>query len=477
MYLFLCIILIVALIILVITIRTIRFKPKSIIGVYSESFAIDTDKAAASLSEMIKCKTVSNVDKINEDSREFDRFRELLPSLFPRVYERCENIEVSDRAILIRCKGSTSENPAVFMAHYDVVPAVEEDWRYPAFSGQIAENSVWGRGALDTKSTLNAIMYALEELMADGFVPNRDIYLAFGSDEEINGHGASDIVDYFERNGIEPSFVLDEGGAVVRDIFPGVSKEAALVGIAEKGILNVEFCANSTGGHSSTPPAQNPIGLLSKTCVKILKKTFRMNISPAAMAMFDNLAPHSDLFYRIVFSNLWLFSPVLNYITKKSGGEMNALVRTTIAFTQMMGSRGMNVLPSEAKLIANIRINPGDTTETVIKHLEKCCSKDVSVKMLYGTDPSVISDIETTAFSDIKKCIEQTWKGVIVAPYLMVGCSDSRHWGRISNKVYRFSPIELIGDERGTIHAKNEHIPIPTIKKAVEFYFRILKLC
>lgn len=460
----------------VIFIRALRFKPEKRVQKNVDEIFTDTDRAVHSLCEMIKCKTVSYNDKALEDEGEFNRFKNILPILFPNVYKTCEFQEVSDRALLFKWNGQRSDAPTVLMAHYDVVSVTEEGWEKPAFDAIIENGVIWGRGALDTKATLNGILSAVEVLIKEGFVPQNDVYMAFGGDEEVNGHGAKDIVEYFKERNIVPGIVVDEGGAVVNNVFPGVNSPCALIGIAEKGMLNVEYSVKGGGGHSSSPLAHTPVGRLSSACVKIEGSPFKFHITPPARKMFDTLARHSGFAYRLIFANLWLFAPILNIITKSSGGELNALVRTTIAFTQMEGSKGMNVIPPYAKMVSNHRIIPGETTESVISRIRNKVKDDnVEIRMINGMNPSRVSVTDGEAWERLCKATSETWNDAIVSPYLMLACSDSRHWGEISDKVYRFSAMALTKEERGLIHGNNERIPISTVAKTVEFYIRLIK--
>lgn len=464
------------LLILILVIRALCFKPAENAFEKSEDVFVNSAAATENLAEMIKCKTVTDRNKELEDEAEFEKFKALLPKLFPNVFTNCEYEEVSDRAILIRWRGEKSESPTVLMAHYDVVGAAEEKWDKPAFLGILENGVLWGRGTLDTKATLNGILTASEELIKNGFKPKNDIYMAFGGDEEINGHGAPDIVNLFVERNITPGVVIDEGGAVVEGVFPGVKEQCALIGIAEKGMLNVEYSVSGGGGHASSPAPHTPVGKLSRACVLMENKPFKFRISAPAAKMFDKLARHSTFLYRLIFANLWLFSPVLNILTKKTGGELNAIVRTTTAFTQMEGSKGMNVIPPYAKMVSNHRIIPGETVEDVVGRIRKITQKcGVEVNVINGMNPSRISVTEGEAFERISAAISETWQGTIVSPYLMVACSDSRHWGKISDKVYRFSAMALSKEERATIHGNNERIPVATIAKTVEFYTRIIK--
>lgn len=465
-----------ALLIMILVVRALCFKPEKKASESSEPIFVDSARATENLREMIKCKTVSDRNKELEDEAEFKKFKELLPKLFPNVFSKCEYEEVGNRAILIRWRGEKNDSPTVLMAHYDVVSVAEEKWDKPAFSGILENGVLWGRGTLDTKATLNGILTASEELIKNGFVPKNDIYMAFGGDEEINGHGAPDIVNLFVERNIIPGVVIDEGGAVVEGVFPGVKEQCALIGIAEKGMLNVEYSVSGGGGHASSPAPHTPVGKLSSACVRMENKPFKFRISAPAKKMFNTLARHSTFLYRLIFANLWLFSPVLNILTKKTGGELNAIVRTTTAFTQMEGSKGMNVIPPYARMVSNHRIIPGETMDGAVGRIRKITEKcGVEVNVINGMNPSRISVTEGEAWDRLSSAISNTWQGAIVSPYLMVACSDSRHWGRISDKVYRFSAMALSKEERATIHGNNERIPVETIAKTVEFYTRIIK--
>ena len=460
----------------VIIIRTLAFVPKDTESTLISAEEVNIDKALSDLAEMIRCKTVSDVDRKNEDENEFIKFKKLLPKLFPNIFAKCEYEEVTDRGLLFRYRGKSSDSPLVLMAHFDVVSVEEDQWEKPPFYAVYEDEVLWGRGTLDTKGTLNGAMQALEQLILSGFTPENDIYLAFAGDEEVNGYGASSIVDLFEKRNITPAAVIDEGGAVVKKVFPGVSKPCAVIGIAEKGMLNAEFSFSGNGGHASSPKPHTPVGKLSQACVNVESKPFKYRVCEATALMLDTLARHSSFVYRMIFSNLWLFGPVLNMIGKKNGGELNAIVRTTCAFTQMEGSKGMNVIPPHARMVANLRILPGETTESALEYLKKTVNNDeVAVKKISGMDPSRISTIKTAGWEKLVNAVSSTWPEAIVSPYLMVACSDSRHWGRISDKVYRFSAMALSSEERASIHGNNERIKKETVKKTVEFYLRLIK--
>lgn len=462
----------------ILLIRGVTFKPKAMPVTESEKIEFDTDAPIEALQKLVRCKTVSYYDSALEDDVEFEKLIALLPELYPNVFKTCSFDRLPDRALLFRWPGNSSQNPSVMMAHYDVVPVEEKDWQKPPFEGIIEDGVMWGRGTLDTKATFNGVLSAAEHLISNGFVPQNDIYFAFSGGEEVNGKGASNVVDYFEEKGIELALVLDEGGAVVENVFPGVKAPCGLIGIAEKGMMNVTFSVESGGGHASAPLPHTPIGLLSQACCKIENSPFPMHVTKPAAEMFDTLGRHSNFLYKVIFANFGLFKGVLDMISKKSGGEMNALLRTTVAFTQASGSQAPNVIPPQASMTANLRLNPQDTVDSALERLKKTVGDD-RVKITLGShmNPSRVSQTDSDGWKKVASAVANNWPGCVVSPYLMVQCSDCRHYGRISDKVYRFSAMDMTSEERKTIHGNNERIRLESINKAVEFYIRLMRQC
>ena len=462
----------------VILIRAAAFKPKAQPGDAPEAITFDRDAAINALQQLVQCKTISYNDHSLEDDAEFQKLIDLLPGLYPNVFKACSLQQLPDRALLFRWPGKTDKAPAVMMAHYDVVPVDEDKWEKPAFAGIIEDGILWGRGTLDTKATFNGVLSAANHLIAEGFVPENDIYFAFSGGEEVNGNGAPNIVKYFVDNGIQPAIIVDEGGAVVENVFPGVKAPCGLIGIAEKGMMNVCYTARSGGGHASAPPVKTPVTTLANACRSVIKHPFKMHITKPAAEMFDTLGRHSSFALKIVFANLWLFKPVLDLICRMSGGELNALVRTTTAFTMMEGSNARNVIPPEAKLISNMRLNPADTVTSATEYLKKSVGDDsVEITVLESFEPSPISETGCDSWNKVAAAVSETWPGCIVSPYLMVQCSDSRHYRDLSRHVYRFSAMDLTAEERKTIHGNNEKIRLESICRATEFYIRLMKKC
>lgn len=462
----------------VLLLRAARFVPAPSPARQREEVDFDADRAIRSLAELVKCRTVSYADHSLEDEGEFEKLIGLLPELYPHVWETCPLLRLEDRGLLFTWKGRGDGNPAVLMAHYDVVPVEPENWEHDPFSAKIIDGVMWGRGTLDTKVTFNGILSAAEELIARGYQPENDVYFAFSGQEEINGLGAVHIVDWFKEHGVVPELVLDEGGAVVQDVFPGVKEPCGLIGIAEKGMLNLEYSVVSGGGHASAPPPHTPVGRLAMACEKVEAHPFQFHLTKPAAEMFDTLGRRSGFLYRMIFANLGVFAPVLDLITRKSGGELNALLRTTVAFTQMQGSKAPNVIPPSAAMVSNIRLNPADSVDGAVEYIRSVIG-DESVKLTVGDhmEPSPISRTDCVGWERVARAVEDTWQGCIVAPYLMVQCSDSRHYRDLSDRVYRFSAADLTKEERGTIHGNNERIRLETVRRAVEFFIRVMLQC
>ena len=473
-----CIAVLFLLFLIVIVARACAFKPEPEQKVEGNPFPVDADAAADHLRSMIRLKTVSNVDERRVDQAEFEAFQTLLQTLYPKVYAACEYQRAGRHGILLKWPGRSAAAPAVLMAHYDVVPADGEGWEQPPFEGVIKNGELWGRGALDTKNTLLGVMEAAESLIGRGFTPENDVYLAFGGDEECMGGDAPAIVDELERRGVRPAFVLDEGGAIVEKVFPGVRQPAALIGIAEKGSAFVDLTARGKGGHASAPPARQSVGVLARALDRLASHPMPFVMTPPAQQLFDVMGRHSTFAYKLIFANLWCFRPILDLICKKSGGELNALVRTTCALTRLSGAEAYNVLPNESRAGANLRVICGETVEGARRRMEAVIAdSDVSVTVADGNDPSPVSPAGGEPWERLSAAIRQTYPGVLVAPYLMLACSDSRHYCRICDNVYRFSGMPMSKEQRGMIHNRNERIPLAQLPDLVAFYGRVLERC
>ena len=467
------IILLIALI-AVMVFNAVRFKaadngPRTV-----EDVKVNGDRAQQNLSTLIKFETVSNADYDKTDKAVFAAYRAKLKELYPNVTAASEYKELGNTAMLFKIKGKSSENPSVLMSHYDVVPVEEDRWQHPPFCGEIIDGVLWGRGAIDTKITMVGIMEALEDLLADGFLSENDLYLSFGGDEEVGGISAPAVVDYMEANGIKPALVLDEGGAVVDGVFPGVNKPIAVIGIGEKGIAQVEFTATSSGGHSSTPPVHTAVGKLAKTIVNMENKPFKAQVTEPVAGLFRKVGPHSPFALRMVFGNMWLFKGLLGRLASVLGGEINAMMRTTVAATMAQGSKQHNVLPNVATANVNVRLLNNVNQQQAQAHFNSVCEKDVTCRFISYQDASPYASTESEAWHKVEKAVGDTWRDAIVSPYLMLAGSDSRRFSRICRDVYKFSAMALSKEERGLIHNDNERIAVEKIDQCVEFFHRLI---
>jgi len=460
-------------IVILVIVRTINFKPVDIPEM-RKRHEFDEKRVVDSLSKMLQFKTVSNVDSSLINHAEFEAFRAFLKSHYPLINEQAQYSE-HKAGVLFHIKGESSENPTVLMSHYDVVP-VMEGWQEDPFSGRINHETVYGRGALDTKSSLNAVMESVEYALSQGKKFRNDLYLAFSGDEEVFGPSAPAIVDYFKNHDIKPYLVLDEGGAIVSNMFPGVKKKVAVIGIAEKGFMNLKLTAVSKGGHASTPPKHTPITDLSKAALKLNNHpSFKLKLTPPVKALFATIAPYSKSFgIKMLFANLWLFTPVVKLIAKLSGGEFLSMFKTTQAFTLASGSDAINVLPSSASFGVNYRLRPQETSEEVIHRIKKIIhNPNISIEVIVACEASKTS-LTDDAFKMVEKAITRTWTDVIPSPYLMVATSDSRHYHEICEHVYKFSPMDVSKKDLGKIHGFDEDISIENIINGTNFYLNLI---
>lgn len=456
-----------------------------------EPIRADSSEVAERLAGMIRCKTVApaSAEKAGEEEPGYDDFiklRSLIKEFYPLTHEQLEHEVVNDHSLLYRWPGRSSDKPMLLMAHYDVVPADDRQWSKPPFGGMIEDGVLWGRGAIDTKITFCAIFEAAEALLATGFKPAQDIYFAFGHDEETMGTGAPAIVEVLKVRGIRPEMVLDEGGAIVNNIFPGVKEPIAVVGMAEKGVTDIEFVIEGPGGHSSTPGRVNPMGVMSRIILRVDKNPFRAHLPVEVREMFSVLGRHMPFGFRIIFANLWCFKPLLLALLPLIGRELNALCRTTCVFTMAEASSASNVIPDRVRTVANLRLAAIDPIESALKHLtdqamivskkarEGSDPLKLSVSVVKGHNASPSSSTDSDAYRKLSGTIESVFRGTVVTPYIMLGASDSRHFCAISDNVMRFSPIKLSKEELRSIHGIDEKIAVEKIGKVVEFYTTLI---
>jgi len=450
----------------------------------SERSATEADSAAGSMAgsidrfrRLVRIPTVSRIDEAQTDWGQFDAFIAALPELYPATHAALEREIVGGHSMLYRWAGREDGPPTVLMAHYDVVPATDEGWTCPPFSAEVVDDGdgdvIWGRGTLDDKGALVSILEAVETRAAAGFRPRHDVYLSFGHNEETTGAGAIAIVETLEARGVRPALVLDEGGAVVEGVFPGVSKPAAVIGVSEKGITTVALTVDQQGGHASTPPRLTATARLARAIVRLNARPFPARFSPTNVEMLRTVGAHATGPMRWALGNLWLTGPLMLRVFTRLSDETRAMVRTTQAVTQLSGSQAANALAERAEAMVNVRIAVGSSVEETERHIRSAIADPaVRVEALLPSEPSPVSPTTGAAWELLSRSVRQTFgeDEVIVTPYVMLGASDSRHFTRISDHVYRFSPFEMSGEERGTLHAMNERIRVESWLRGVRFY-------
>ena len=469
-------ILVVGVIVLtILLLRTTWFKASQD---YKETINLpdfDTKRAVETLQNLIRFKTVSYEDKSLEDRQAFLDFALYLKQRFPKINAQATFDKIGETGLLFHIEGKSTKQPIVLMSHYDVVPE-NGSWQHPPFCGNIIDNHIYGRGAVDTKGTLAAVMESVEHVLKTGNQLTNDLYLAFSGDEETRGPSAPAIVDYLKQKNIRPWLVLDEGGAIVDDVFPGVTRKAAVIGTGEKGYLNLKLTKSVAGSHAAMPPKEMAIPTLAKAVRKLDNPSlFKIRKPEATRQFFNTIARHTtDYKIKCLFANERLLNPLLKYFINKKSGLMASLYKTTQSFTMVLGSEAMNVLPSEASLFINYRIITGETVESVKRTVEKRVQKyGITCDIMKGADPTPLSKTDGS-YHVLVDTIRQTWGNIIVSPYLMMAGTDARYHHDISDHVYRFSPLRLDKKTRATVHGVDEKLAVDNYLSCVGFYINLL---
>lgn len=430
-------------------------------------------RLAQKLSLMVKCDTTSIPNET--DFSKFTVFHTVLAELFPLVHAKLERT-VIDRNLLFFWKGKSNTKPIVLMSHQDVVPA-DGNWIHEPFSGDIADGKVWGRGATDTKCSLMAFFEAVEQLLQNGFVPNSDVYLASSCTEEWGGQGAPKLVNELKRRGVKPFLVCDEGGSIITEPIGGIKGNFAMIGVFEKGKADIQFCAKSGGGHASAPKKNTPIARLAAFVNDIETHSyFKKKLLPEVAAMFKKLSAYAPFGLRLLFGNLWLFTPLLKAVLPMFSAQGGAMLKTTIAFTMQSGSDAYNVIPQQATLGANMRFIPhqGETESlAIVNRLAK--KHGITMTIISTNDFTKSADINGEAYKTVEKTIMQTFKGLPTSPYIMTGATDAKFFQEICENCIRFAPVVYGKEQLNGMHGINENIEYNCLPGAVEFYKNLIK--
>lgn len=431
-----------------------------------------TNDYANGLARLIQLETISTFNQT--DKTKFYEFHEVLREMFPNLFKVC-TFEDFDGSFLMRWQGKTAKEPIMLMNHHDVVEATG-DWSYNPFGGEIADGKLWGRGTLDTKGGLWAMMQAAEELVRKGFVPERDIYFLSACTEECAGEGADTISKVLEERGLRFFMVLDEGGYILEEPIAGAKGKFAVIGLGEKGCADLKFIAHSRGGHASIPPKDTPLVRLGKFMAAVEKKNlFKTEMAPIIHATFESLAGAMSWPLKFVLKNSRFFKPLLVKVMPMVSGAAGAMLRTTVAFTMASGSEGTNVLPQEAWVIANMRYSHHQGGKSSIEAISKLAEKyDIETVVLDPGVDSPISSHDSDAYKFITKAVTNVFPDVKTTPYIMTAASDSRFMWRISENCLRFAPFSITDEQLEGIHGLNENVDLSALAPAVDFYRYII---
>ena len=467
-------------------VKAALFKPEKVEVPPMEDEKVDLNRFRKNLSDAIKFKTIADKEAANTDWTVFDAFHDFLKERYPLMHEKLELTVIARGSLVFRWKGTRSDlDPIALLSHQDVVPISEgtlDDWKHDPFEGVDDGEFIWGRGALDMKNHLIGVLESVETLLSEGFVPERDVYILLGHNEEvmcaISENGATCICNYLKEKGVHLDAIIDEGGAILPVEVKGViNKHLAGIGVAEKGYADVEVAVTAKGGHSSQAPNHTAIGHLADVIKDIENHQFKAKMSPMMRELFDKIGRNCTYPARLVTCNLKLLEPAL---TKAMSfiPPAASMLRTTFGITMASGSPHANVLPQRASVTVNFRMFPGQTVDDVLEHLHKVIkNKKVEINLLPGwKNPSAVSPTDTRSFKVIEKICHSMDDKAVVAPYLVMGGTDACHYQAVCENIYRYSPFLVSTSLLLTTHGTNERIPVSVMEDAVKFFKRYIRL-
>lgn len=439
-----------------------------------------SDGALSRFQDLVRIPTISRMDESAIEWPHFLDFIAAVERLYPLLHRQLERELVDGHSLLYRWRGTSDVDPIVLMAHYDVVAATEDGWDHPPFGAELTgegeAREIWGRGTLDDKGAMVAILEAIEGLLADGFTPARDIHLSFGHNEETSGAGAAAIVELLASRGVRPSLVLDEGGAIASDAFPGLTAPIAIVGVAEKGTTLIRMSVVQAGGHASTPPKLTATARLARAIVRITARPFPSRFNPTGIEMLRTVGRSATGILGFAFRHVSVTRPLLLPLFSRISDETSAMTRTTVAVTMLEAGLAANALAERATAIINARVAVGSSVDATVDHLRRAVRDDaVALEVIYPGEPSPVSPTSGPGWDLLRSTIATTYPGTVLTPYVQNGATDSRHFTRIASGVYRFTPFELPREHRDTLHAVNERLSVATWLRGIGFYSALIR--
>ncbi len=412
-----------------------------------------------------------------DDSMAIQKFQQLhhwMKINYPVLAQKAIWSVINQGSLLIELPSMNKTLPAaLFLGHLDVVPVEDSsNWKYPPFDGTIEKDTLWGRGALDDKNAVIALLESAEAILKTNKIPQRRILLAFGHDEEVGGNlGAAQISKYLKDNNIEIGFVNDEGFGVMEKVIPGLKNDAAIIGVAEKGYATVEISVEIKGGHSAWPKRDNTTSVLTSALKKLDETQFESRIQEPIKGLFESSAPYMDWGYRLLFSNLWITSPLVKWVLNQ-GDKTAATVRTTHVTTIINAGEKENVVPPKATAIVNFRLLPGDSIKNVIDWVKRTINDDrVKVRLTGNSnESSPVSPSNGLGFDELHNSVNEVFPSAVVVPGLAIVGSDCKHYIQNCDRIYRFLPYKFNSVNLTGIHGKNEHVIRADFENAVRFY-------
>lgn len=442
------------------------------------------------LAKSIQFETISQHPRML-DTATFDAFGQFLRASYPGVFDMLEVDTFSTHTYLLHWPGTEAATKNyLLIAHQDVVPVDRKsiaEWSAGPFSGDFVADStagvegwIYGRGTLDDKSALIALMETMESLSYSGFQPKEHLYFCFGQDEEIGGKaGAAVVAAHCRAKGLRFDAILDEGGIISKGSIPGLKDTpVALIGSAEKGYLSVEVTFNLAGGHSSMPNTETAITRATAFTNALNDGLFQSEFSAPLEGFITHLAPEMPWALKTVFANRFLTEPLLLNIYQQSHTG-RALTNNTAVATMISSGIKDNVVPASARVVCNTRILPGTTPEDVLERYAALAAKFGGTATPYNTISSGASPTSSTEHEDFVKigqAVKHVFPEALVSPYLTIGGTDSKNFEGLAKNTYRFLPIVLGAEEVGGIHGTNERISVDGFNKMVDFYTVMMQL-
>lgn len=434
---------------------------------------------AEKLQQMIRCKTV--YEKENYNDIEFSKLRAVMKDNFPLLHKTAKFMTFSDDCWIYVIEGENKENckNIMIMSHHDVVKADEKDWKYESFSGIIKEDKIWGRGTVDTKTPLFSEFQAIEELLQNDFKPSYNLYIGSSHNEEVGGDGIPLALKYFKENNIIFDLVLDEGGAIIDPPIGGMKCKCAMLAVHEKGRYTLKCIAKNDTLHAGlSSKSATPTSRMASFIDEISKKNIYIRkIYPEVQMMFEDLCPYMGFGMRIVFSNLWLFKPILKGIIPKLNEQAAAMLGTTGSFTSIIGGKENKENPNECKADLFLRCVDIKDLECDIESIKNIAKKyNIHIQDSdEGNEFYTPADTRAEGYKLVKQCVETIFPHVASAPFILPAGTDARHLTDICDCVIRFAPIDIDTQQFKSVHSVNENIDVDAIGYAVEFYKYLLK--